>query len=80
MVGGLGVDIWFIFWQQKSLLGITLLCIFTLLSIMFYGFAKCWGQPMANIFHVYSHMFVCISHFSMLLFLCSINNDNSIHL
>lgn len=77
MLGGLVVDIWFIFCQHKSSSGIALLCIFTALSIVCYGCAKCLGQPMANVFHVYSHMFVCMSHFTMLLFLCS-NNEKSI--
>lgn len=74
MVVGLGVDIWFIFRLKGSVTCIILLSISTTLSLVSYGCAKRFRAPFANIFHIYSHMFVCMTHFSILLLLYCIGS------
>ena len=71
MLAGFVVDVWFI-WGLKdyNTEGVVLVSVFVSLSLVCYAFAKSrrktdgvWG----DILHVYSHMFVCLSHFSLLL-------------
>ncbi len=64
MFVGFLVDLWFIF-HLSNKEGAIIVGVFTVFSLICYALGKKLGSIL---FHLFSHMFVCLSHFSMLLF------------